>query len=220
MGSTLVQLRTRCTRHLAGRTDLDTEIDEALNDQVRLLSTGVVFRRRSLQMPELEFTTGNVLVAMGVDKILLSDVETQESIEIFAIETIRDVTTTKKLRTMSIRERDEIEIVDGLPSRYVRYGTDILFDNSVITAAGRNYILRVRRYHPTLSGSQGSIFPVSFDELIALGASLRVARERIRDYDMADELQKQFTSLNRALGLSKHEETRDHEFGVQVRMDR
>lgn len=219
MGENLATLRARCTTHLLNRTDLDTEIDQALNDQVRQLSSGAVIQNRALQLPELEYTVESFVLASGNDKIAVADIESGESpaIEIFAIVTIRDETNLTKLTTLSIRDRDNMTVTSGIAARYVRYGSDILLD--AILSANTTYQIRVRRYHPLMTDSVGSLFPNTYNELIAIGASLRIARDILRNFDLADELEKQFTRTGRAMGFTKEEDARDNEFGVVVRMD-
>lgn len=210
MGATLAALRTRAKAALKNRSDLDAYIDQGLDDQLREITSNIRF-------PEMEKTSGNVAVVAGdSSKTVASFVGANE--EIMSILNVVDVTSatnTFSLDQDDFRELDRLTLMPAVPKRYARFGTDILFD-AKIPAGGRSYRVRYRKYHDALATALSSQLPAAWDEVIALGAALRVARDILSDYDLADEIEKQFTRAVRARGLTKDEETRDAEFGLQV----
>jgi len=210
MGSTLGVLRVRAKGYLKNRSDLDTQIEQALNDQLKELCSNI-------RPPETDGTSISTNVASGNSSVPISTfvLSGTEVAAIINVKDVTDLTNTFPLDQDDVREMDRITLMTAVPKRYCRFGTDILFD-AKIPAGGRNYIIRYRREHPTLTAIDASLLPSIWDEVVALGAALRVARDVISDYDLADEIEKQFTRAMRARGLTKEEETRDAEFGLQV----
>lgn len=210
MGATLAALRTRTKAALKNRADVDTQIDQALDDQLREITSNIRF-------PEMEKTSGSIsVVAAASTKTIASFLVANE--ELMAILNIVDVTSatnTFPLDQDDFREIDRLTLTTAVPRRYSRFGTDVIFDAKIPTG-GRLYRMRYRIYHSALSVVGSSQLPSAWDEVIALGAALRVARDILGDYDLADEVEKQFTRSVRARGLTKEQETRDAEFGLQV----
>lgn len=213
MGAAAASLLSLARTKLQNRQDLDAVITQALTDQLRELSTAIDF-------PQLQVTTEPVSVNPSSSSIPVSSIENLEQ-ELYAIVDITDVTAPTaptKLTQISIREYDRLGILAGIPSRYVRFGTDLLLD-AVVQTTARSYRVRWRKYHDAVDAQffGGSLLANTWDEVIATGAALRVARDVLKDYDQADELEKQMTRMLRARGqLTQDEEIRDADFGMQI----
>ncbi len=215
MPSLASAIETRARLLLGGRTDLSTAIQDGINDQLKEISTAYRF-------PELETTTDKVENPTTGDQafIDLGDLD-QDPFPLYVVSTVTDVTDSsghRRLEPVDIREIDKLTVQIGIAKRYSRWGDKLYLDASIENNTTRTYKIRHRNYHAKMAfdPSDTLSIPEVWDEVIASGAALRVARDVLKDFDMADELDKRFARAVRARTPVRDEETRDQNFGLQV----
>lgn len=159
-------MQTMVKRTINNRSDLDTEVTQAINNaylQTALLR-GVSFRELDGGPTSFNTVDGTSLYAFST--ILTAPTARN----VMAIFSIKDTTNNRRLKPTSAQDIDDKSTAEGKPYYFAHYGTGILLNPTPDAA----YALSVRyRLRPTLLSAAGdvTVLPEEFDWPIVWGAA-------------------------------------------------
>lgn len=195
---TLEQMRDAARYALSEKRDLtSTQLDRWLNWSYFHVAMPSVHRHQENRATHTYQLSEDV-----VEYDLSSSTLGKQNIGIFDLTYFADTNTnvdTRRRRLegpVNVRRLDERSFPAGEPTRYARYGNTLILDNRP-TSAMANHRLRLRYWHQPVklvSGSDTTIFPALWDEVIVLGARWRGWRE-LNQPDRAEIAKRDFSEM-------------------------
>lgn len=164
---TFTQMQTLVKRTVNNRNDLDTEIEQALNNsylQTALLR-GFTFRELDAGPQTFATIDGTSLYTFST---ILTAGTARNIMAIFS--PIRDTTNSANVKATSIQDIDSKSTTNGKPRWFAHFGSGIVLNPTPDAAYTISFRYRLRPARLS-SGSDVSVLPEEFDWAIVWGAA-------------------------------------------------